>query len=237
VPVYFKVSGEWSTAEAPAVAETGVSVAALSLLLLGLLYVAPVIIAVRNLRRGRGDRKAAIRFALVIFVGKLLAFLLGADFTWDLAFFGRAIGSALHYAMLFWVMYMAVEPLIRRIFPQSMIAWSRVMTGNVKDPLVGRDLLLGTALGVVWLLLVQAVLFIASSQAGAPPRAIDLRPVLSPLFAAGTILDAAMLAGIAPVFVALIFVLTRSLIQAAALRTTVECFLLSLFFASRSSSP
>ncbi|MCC6677068.1 MAG: protein kinase [Phycisphaerales bacterium] len=249
-PTYFKVTGPWgpggsgaaaadaadATAESaragPAAEGPGTAqVAVMTLLLVGLLYVTPTVLAVRNLRRGRGDRKAALRFAVVIFAGKLLANLLGASFAWDLAFFGQALGGALHSAVLFWLVYMAVEPLIRRIFPQSMVAWSRFMSGGIKDPLVGRDLLVGAALGVIWLLLVQAVYFAASKQGDLPPRGVDLRPVLSPLYALSAVLDAALISVIAPVFVALVFVLTRSFIRVTAIRTAVECFLLSVFFA------
>lgn len=251
VPTYFKVAGPGSVppgavaaadaadsgvpgvkAAASAPGATGTAqVAVMTLVLIGLLYVAPAVLAVRNLRRGRGARKAALRFAVVIFAGKLLANIMGASFAWDLTFFGQAVGGALHSAALFWLVYMAVEPLIRRIFPQSMAAWSRFISGSFRDPLVGRDLLLGAGLGVVWLLLVQGVYFAASKQIDLPPRAIDLRPVLSPLYALSAVLDAALISVIAPVFIALVFVLTRSFIHMTAVRTAVECFLLSVFFA------
>ena len=45
-------------------------------------------------------------------------------------------------------MYVALEPLIRRRWPDSLIAWTRLLSGRFSDPLVGRVLLAGALLGV-----------------------------------------------------------------------------------------
>ena len=37
---------------------------------------------------------------------------------------------------------------VRRRWPQTMISWSRLLTGQFRDPLVGRDILFGVMLGV-----------------------------------------------------------------------------------------
>ena len=46
------------------------------------------------------------------------------------------------------MVYMALEPYVRRRWPQSMIAWSRLLGGAVRDPVVGGNLLIGAAFGV-----------------------------------------------------------------------------------------
>jgi serine/threonine-protein kinase len=53
------------------------------------------------------------------------------------------------------VLYLALEPWVRRRWPQTMISWSRLLTGQFRDPLVGRDILFGVMLGVVWILVFQ----------------------------------------------------------------------------------
>ena len=56
---------------------------------------------------------------------------------------------------------MAVEPFVRRRWPRSLIAWTRLLSGRVRDPLVGSHLLIGTACGLgltIWLTLKIAVL-------------------------------------------------------------------------------
>jgi hypothetical protein len=46
-----------------------------------------------------------------------------------------------------WVLYMAIEPIARRRWPHSMIAWNRLLAGGFRDPLVGRDVLAGFTFG------------------------------------------------------------------------------------------
>ena len=52
------------------------------------------------------------------------------------------------YAVYFGLMYLAFEPYIRRFWPTLLISWNRLLTGRFRDPLVGRDLLVGAAVGV-----------------------------------------------------------------------------------------
>ncbi len=42
---------------------------------------------------------------------------------------------------------MAVEPYVRRTWPKLMVSWQRLLGGRFRDPLVGRDVLLGTLAG------------------------------------------------------------------------------------------
>lgn len=42
----------------------------------------------------------------------------------------------------------ALEPYVRRRWPERLVGWSRLLAGNVRDPLVGRDLLVGIAAGL-----------------------------------------------------------------------------------------
>ena len=56
---------------------------------------------------------------------------------------GLLMGRGLLLGMMVYSIYMALEPDVRRRWPETLIAWSRVLAGRVNDPLVGRDLLLG----------------------------------------------------------------------------------------------
>jgi serine/threonine-protein kinase len=53
------------------------------------------------------------------------------------------VGPALWRGFVAWAAYLAVEPVIRRKWPQSLISWNRMLAGRLRDPLLGRDLLLG----------------------------------------------------------------------------------------------
>jgi len=44
---------------------------------------------------------------------------------------------------------MAAEPFARRTWPKLMVSWQRLLSGRFRDPLVGRDLLLGGLAGAV----------------------------------------------------------------------------------------
>src|SRR5262249_21611634 len=59
-----------------------------------------------------------------------------------------ALGSALYFTGLVGVLYIALEPFVRRRWPQVLVSWARVLLGTWRDPLVGRDVLIGCAAGV-----------------------------------------------------------------------------------------
>ncbi len=45
------------------------------------------------------------------------------------------------------MIYIALEPSVRRYWPRLLISWSRLMAGDFRDPMVGRDLLVGGCWG------------------------------------------------------------------------------------------
>ena len=65
----------------------------------------------------------------------------------ELGLFLLGLSRALLSAGLGWMLYVALEPLIRRRWPDSLIAWTRLLSGRLADPLVGRVLLAGALLG------------------------------------------------------------------------------------------
>jgi hypothetical protein len=115
-------------------------------------------LARRNVRRGRGDRQGAFRVAAFIFIAEFLAWALAAHFFPDAgeeygAFIGGC-GQALYVAGFMWILYLAVEPYVRRRWPEMLISWTRVLSGNLHDSRVGRDIMLG-ALGGAAMAIIQ----------------------------------------------------------------------------------
>jgi len=108
--------------------------------------------AVRNIRRGRGDRKGALRvaaFCTIVYALADLAFaehrsILNGEWNVLEGLFGRA----LYLGGMVWLMYMAIEPYLRRRMPQTVIGWSRLLAGRWRDPMVGRDVLVGVLCGL-----------------------------------------------------------------------------------------
>jgi serine/threonine-protein kinase len=118
----------------------------------GLITAALLFFAVRNIRRGRADLRGALTLAAIIFVGQLLFWLLaGGHFSrLGLAFplFVSETASILFACGLVATSYVALEPVIRRRCPHRLTAWTRLASGRWRDPLVGRDILLGMLVGV-----------------------------------------------------------------------------------------
>jgi hypothetical protein len=118
--------------------------------LLALLFGA-LVLARRNMRLGRGDRRGAFRLAAFLLVLSMLAWLLGAHHVADLlgefGMFGEALAFSLFFAAFVWLTYMALEPFARRRWPDLLISWTRLLSGRLRDPLVGRDILVGILAG------------------------------------------------------------------------------------------
>ena len=59
----------------------------------------------------------------------------------------EAFCNAAGMGLGFWILYMALEPFARRRWPEMLISWTRAISGSWRDPLVGRDILIGAAAG------------------------------------------------------------------------------------------
>jgi serine/threonine-protein kinase len=153
-PVYFEVLGPWDRPlRMPEVRQAGrplVAQAAFMFLILGVLA-AGVIFARRNLRLGRGDPRGAFRVSTFVLVLSILAWLLSAHHVTDLLgefeMLTKALGFALLKGAFVWLAYMALEPYVRRRWPDLLISWTRLLSGRFQDPLVGRDVLIGLFFG------------------------------------------------------------------------------------------
>ncbi len=66
---------------------------------------------------------------------------------------GRPIVHALFHGVQMWIYYLALEPYVRRIWPKLLVGWVRLVSGRWRDPLVGREMLIGLALGALLYLL------------------------------------------------------------------------------------
>jgi tRNA A-37 threonylcarbamoyl transferase component Bud32 len=116
-----------------------------------------LLVARSNFRKGRGDRRGAARISTVVLVCSLVAFVVGSDHFADVGEeVGRifdAVGSMLLAAGMLWLLYLALEPYVRKFWPTALVTWSRLLAGNFRDPQVGRDVLLGTLFGTAIVLL------------------------------------------------------------------------------------
>jgi serine/threonine-protein kinase len=145
--------------------------------LLVLIGAGAIFLAARNRRLGRGDAKGALRLALYILVLGLCYWIAtshhAASLVGEVALFVVALGNALTLGLLAWVLYMALEPYARRLWPQALVSWNRLLAGCLRDPLVGRDLLIGFVFAI-GLHLLLGVGVLAPSWLGLPPAVPNL---------------------------------------------------------------
>jgi serine/threonine-protein kinase len=99
----------------------------------------------------RSDRKGAFRLALFLIALTFLLRVFRVDHVSDIAqesrLVERLLGEALMAGTAVAVMYLAIEPYFRRRWPRMLIAWTRLMAGRFRDPIIGRDALIGALAG------------------------------------------------------------------------------------------
>jgi hypothetical protein len=149
---YFEILGPWDLEDEAATTQGTPFVAGLIIVAI---LVSTMVLARRNLRAGRSDRKGAIKlmvfFVLTIFgswfVTELRLRTFAAGSLFEEMVFGRLLAHGLLHAMIAGLLYVALEPYVRRLWPETLVSWSRLLLGRLRDPLVGRDVLLG--MGIV----------------------------------------------------------------------------------------
>jgi serine/threonine-protein kinase len=161
-PVAFMLIGPWrkpwrmSEETKPAEKISGLVLVGLSIGILG----GAGLLARKNLIGGRGDQRGAGRLAVGVFGVLMALWLCQVHLVASLgllAVFLLAVCTAGFYGVLIWTIYVALEPFVRRQWPQVLVSWTNVLTGRARDPVVGRDVLIGAALGVVWTLMIRTL--------------------------------------------------------------------------------
>jgi serine/threonine-protein kinase len=129
-------------------------------------------LAVRNIRMGRSDITGALKVAIFLFALRMICWIFEThhvasfDET-DLLIFG--LQSALFWAVITGFMYLAFEPYLRKSAPERVVAWSRLLAGDLRDPLIGRDLLIGGAALSILLIVYIFVAYFIPVWTGKPP--------------------------------------------------------------------
>jgi serine/threonine-protein kinase len=155
-PVFFSLIGSWTKpGRMPRDAQTSADKTGqiIGLCIALVVIAASLFLAYRNHSRGRSDRQGALRLASLVFALELSICLFRSHFvlTFDtIGILVFATSTALFGSAFIWVLYLALEPYVRRNWPQMIISWSRLISGRLRDPLVGRDLLFGVLLGIAW---------------------------------------------------------------------------------------
>jgi len=180
---WFSITRDWGRSTSPLDPQPVVAggiMGWLNLTLSGLLSLGvSIYFAVRNLRLGRGDRRGATRLALFVFAANMFEAVFNTALRdigpqaalWDFVS-GRAMGHSLTHATAMWLAYVALEPYVRRLWPRMLVSWARLVSGRGRDPLVGRDVLIGavTGAGVAAGMVAVVVAFTGLGLAKVPTR-------------------------------------------------------------------
>jgi len=195
-PVYFHTVAPWTTPNrmAGTVAErrrVSFMSAFIQLVVVAMMGAA-ALIARHNWRKGRGDRRGAVQLVGLLMVTAIAVWALDdkhiADPSVELTRF--FVGQPLWAVGLLWLLYLAVEPYVRRFWPSTLVSWSRLMARQWRDPLVGRDILFGIALGILIRTLAVGVTY-GAVRLGYPmaPDVPDLAELFGPIASVARVLN------------------------------------------------
>jgi hypothetical protein len=206
--------------------------------------VGAIVLARRSLRMGRGDRAGAFKLSLYFIIMHIIVWALWISHVSQLqmewTIFSHDTGWTLFNAALLWLAYVGLEPYVRRLWPNTVISWNRLLEGRLRDPLVGRDILVGSLLGVV-AALVFSLGRLLPGWIGLPPpvpwqidNPFDL---VSLRCAAAHILDYHVHALLNTMQVLLLLLFLRGVLRKQWLAAVVCCLVFSLQFALGSDYP
>ncbi|HEX8255288.1 MAG TPA: hypothetical protein VF846_19265 [Thermoanaerobaculia bacterium] len=149
-----------------------------------------------NVVRGRADARGALRVGLFATVAMLAGLVLIARHTTsaadEWAMLTILAGTSMYYGFVAWLCYLAIEPYVRRRWPDMLVGWTRLVNGRFRDPLVGNEILTGLIAGAAGTILnAIAVLLIARFAVVVPANPLALPGMRTPAGVAYVFLDAA----------------------------------------------
>jgi hypothetical protein len=159
-----------------------------------LFILASLVLARKNLRAGRGDRRGAWRLFCFALTALFAAWIISAKHYPSAQIendrLSDFIALSVMYTGTMWILYIALEPWVRRYTPSILISWTRVLSGQFFDVRVGRDVLIGVVVGVGVNLLNVAFQLLPAVLDGVPgePRATNLQLLLGAAQTLGVLL-------------------------------------------------
>jgi serine/threonine-protein kinase len=128
-----------------------------------------IVLARRNWKLGRVDRKGALRIGMARFFLGMVVWLgtvhaVPSSDMIPLAF--ASMADWLIWAAAFWLLYLALEPAVRAYWPHSIVTWNRLLAGRWADAQVGSHILIGAAVGSAIWVTSELVEFLAGAEMG-----------------------------------------------------------------------
>jgi hypothetical protein len=245
-PVFFTVKGPWTPAsepvpDPPGLAEkifTGLAGMVTLVMLSATLYLAR-----HNLRAGRGDPRGASKISLLLLVVWITAWGFGAYHYLTLGVeaqrFATVVGWALINCGLLWLAYAALEPYVRRLWPVILVSWTRLLSGRIRDPRVGRDILVGLAVGVAVALVGLLSGMVPQLLTDSPPnipRVAGVAFLLGPGRTIGALLGMVPNALANAMLMSFVFVLAHAVVKRAWIAVLITSAVLGVFVLAETAS-
>jgi hypothetical protein len=154
-PVFFRVFYPWDSpsrdqAFQPSTHQKFANI--IGIVLFAAVLVGCILVVRSNVRVKRGDVAGSWRLGNFLFFTFLAMWALRAHHLASTGEFGNVVlGLAWGFLISSFArqLYFALEPFVRRRDPHTLIGWARLIGGKIRDPLVGRDVLIGTTYGVL----------------------------------------------------------------------------------------
>jgi len=143
------------------------------------IWIIAAALAISNARAGRCDRRNALRLGIIVFLLYSAGVILRAAHQPPSIAESTVIFNCLAQGLLrggmAWLFYLALEPYVRRAWPDWLISSTRLLSGQWRDPLVGRDLLGGFAVAAVAAVVLSGatLLYIKLGGTMPAPTALD----------------------------------------------------------------
>ena len=236
-PVSFLWIGPWTRQVDASV--TAASVGAGPLVFLGFLLLCLLggaVVARRNVRAGRGDRRGAVRLGAAMLLLQDAMWVLGghhvttADEGWLLI---AGFSNAAAMGLAFWILYLALEPFARRRWPEMLISWTRAISGSWRDPLVGRDVLMGIAAGTAVGLILGPIRVMLPMKLGIPgpaPHAFAEGAPVNPGLVVAWLISSAVLSAFWVLGIVFLLILVRGAVRSGWLAGLVVTLIFSAIF-------
>jgi serine/threonine-protein kinase len=229
-PAFFQIAGPWSrtqrqTQELP---QGRTLIRFLQFLIVFGLSLGTCVLAWNNYKTGRGDRRGAGRLVTGWVILYFAAWLIGARFWLEpLTEFNHfliefAAPELLDVAVI-WLVYMALEPYVRKYSADILMSWSRLLSGRVRDPRVGRDILVGIVAGLA-IAIIGCIVGLVPAWLGyppPPPRQMNLEFIMSTRRAVSLLLRLPTNALANGMLITLLFALVRMAVKRTWIATII----------------